>query len=110
VEGEPVSGLFLREGFRDDLAGVAVDGAEVGGAVQSDVVGSDGRLELVLKPGEIGRGFIRAVVADQLQAGEAAGLQGLGDGADADLLALSDGAQVGAAEPADEDCSHGGGS
>ena len=86
MEGESVTRRLAGEGVRDDRAGVAVDGAEVGGAFQGDVMGGDGGWCLGLKPGEIGRGLVRGVVAEEFQPGEAAGLQGLGDGADADLV------------------------
>ena len=55
------------------------------GLSQGDVVRGDGGLGQALEPGEIGRGLGLRVVADQLQPGEAAGLQGLGDGSEADL-------------------------
>ena len=109
MEGEPVVRLLAGNGLRDDLPSILVDGAEVGGAVQGDVVRGDGGLGQALQPGEIGRGLGLGLVADQLQPGESSGLQGLGDGSEADLVAFGDGAQVGPAEPTDEDGSHGSG-
>jgi hypothetical protein len=88
-------------------AGVAVDGLEVRRARQRDRVGLDLGVGAGAEPVQVGFRLGGRIVAEQLQPGEAAGGQGLGDGADADLGLFIDGAQVGAAEPADQDAMHG---
>ncbi len=87
---------------------MAVDGLEVRWARQGDRVRIDLRVGALAQPGQIRRGLGGAVVAEQVQPAEAAGGQGLGDGASTDLGALGCGAQIGTAEPTQEDAMQGG--
>ncbi len=53
MKGESVTRRLAGEGLRDDGAGMPVDGAEVGGTVEGDIVGRNGRWCLGLNPVEI---------------------------------------------------------
>ena len=106
MEGHSVIRCLAGDRLRHDLAGDGVDGAEVDGAGERDVMGGDRNRGLAPDPGQPGGGLGLVVVAEEFEPVEAAGLEGLGDGPLTDRVAFGDGAQVGAAEPTDEGGRH----
>jgi hypothetical protein len=110
MEDKAMALLLAGNRFRDNLAGMLVNGTEINGTFQGHVMGSGRDLGLIFEPSKIGRGLFRRVIADEFQTTESPGLQGLGDGTEANPLAFIDCSKVGSAKPTDESGSHGGGS